>query len=188
MLGQISFPSHFLFNAFVYTSDETCRLAKVSELFVYQNLSRVPAENVEAGDICTVCGINDIMIGETIADKSSGKAVVPTIKVEEPTVKMSFSINISSFVGREIVQATLNKDVGYDFAVDIWSLGFTIIVLFTGKRPWSGLEVVILLDYEHKILISSEVAWFMQLQLMNSLQLQIFNEVYILKFNLQKYA
>ncbi|XP_020698884.1 putative elongation factor TypA-like SVR3, chloroplastic [Dendrobium catenatum] len=79
------------------------------------------------------------MIGETIADKSSGNAL-PTIKVEELTVKMSFSINISSFVGQEVVQATMNKDVGYDFAVDIWSMGFTIIVLFTGKHPWSGLE------------------------------------------------
>ncbi|PKU62674.1 hypothetical protein MA16_Dca027538 [Dendrobium catenatum] len=49
-----------------------------------------------------------------------------------------------------VVQATMNKDVGYDFAVDIWSLGFTIIELFTGKHSWSGLEVVILLDYEHK--------------------------------------
>ncbi|KAG1368747.1 GTP-binding protein TypA/BipA [Cocos nucifera] len=84
----------------VCTSDETCRLAKISELFVYENFTRVPAENVEAGDICAVCGISDIMIGETIADKSSGKAL-PAIKVEEPTVRMSFYINTSPFVGRE---------------------------------------------------------------------------------------
>ena len=42
-----------------------------------------------------------IQIGETIADKLTGKAL-PSIKVEEPTVKMSFSINTSPFVGREV--------------------------------------------------------------------------------------
>lgn len=46
----------------VCTSDDTCRMAKVSELFVYENFSRVPVETVEAGDICAVCGISDIMV------------------------------------------------------------------------------------------------------------------------------
>lgn len=40
----------------------------------------------------------------------------------------------------EVVQATMSKDVGYDFAVDVWSLGCTIIEMFTGRHPWSGLE------------------------------------------------
>ncbi|KAJ0100338.1 hypothetical protein Patl1_20542 [Pistacia atlantica] len=85
----------------VCTSEESCRFARVSELFVYEKFSRASAETVEAGDICAVCGIADIQIGETIADKISGKPL-PTIKVEEPTVKMAFCINTSPFVGREI--------------------------------------------------------------------------------------
>ncbi|XP_031398669.1 putative elongation factor TypA-like SVR3, chloroplastic [Punica granatum] len=84
----------------VCTSEDSCRFSRISELFIYEKFSRVPVESVEAGDICAVCGIDDIQIGETIADKTSGKPL-PAIKVEEPTVKMSFSINTSPFVGRE---------------------------------------------------------------------------------------
>nr|XP_028946374.1 putative elongation factor TypA-like SVR3, chloroplastic isoform X1 [Malus domestica] len=84
----------------VCTSEDACRVARVSELFVYEKFSRVPAESVEAGDICAVCGINDIQIGETIACKISGTPL-PAIRVEEPTVKMAFAINTSPFVGRE---------------------------------------------------------------------------------------
>ncbi|KAK4338867.1 hypothetical protein RND71_040329 [Anisodus tanguticus] len=84
----------------ICTSEDACRFGRVSELFVFEKFNRVPAETVEAGDICAVCGIDDIQIGETIADKSEGKPL-PSIKVEEPTVKMSFSVNTSPFVGRE---------------------------------------------------------------------------------------
>ncbi|MBA0819425.1 hypothetical protein Gohar_025539, partial [Gossypium harknessii] len=84
----------------VCTSEDSCRYARISELFVYEKFSKTPVERVEAGDICAVCGIEDIQIGETIADKAFGKPL-PAIKVEEPTVKMAFSINTSPFVGRE---------------------------------------------------------------------------------------
>ncbi|KAI3507566.1 hypothetical protein L1887_22554 [Cichorium endivia] len=84
----------------ICTSEDACRFAKVSELFVFEKFYRAPAESVEAGDICAVCGIGDVQIGETIADKNDGKPL-PAIRVEEPTVKMAFSINTSPFVGRE---------------------------------------------------------------------------------------
>lgn len=46
----------------ICTSDDACRFGRVSELFVYEKFSRVPAEVVEAGDICAVCGIEDIQV------------------------------------------------------------------------------------------------------------------------------
>lgn len=92
----------------VCTPDENCRFGKISEVFVYENFMKVPAETVEAGDICAVCGIDDVLIGETLADKVNGSAL-PGIKVEEPTVRMSFSINTSPFVGREGKHVTSRK-------------------------------------------------------------------------------
>lgn len=92
----------------VCTPDENCRFGKISEVFVYENFMKVPAETVEAGDICAVCGIDNVLIGETLADKVNGSAL-PGIKVEEPTVRMSFSINTSPFVGREGKHVTSRK-------------------------------------------------------------------------------
>ena len=46
----------------VCTSEDSCRFARVSELFVYEKFYRVPADTVEAGDICAVCGIDDIQV------------------------------------------------------------------------------------------------------------------------------
>lgn len=77
-----------------------CRMGKVNELFVYDNFSRVPVEEVQAGDICALTGISDIMIGETICSREAPKPL-PTIKVEEPTVSMTFKVNTSPFAGKE---------------------------------------------------------------------------------------
>lgn len=50
----------------ICTSDDVCRFGRVSELFVYEKFNRVPADSVEAGDICAVCGIDDIQVSKMI--------------------------------------------------------------------------------------------------------------------------
>ncbi|GBF99190.1 hypothetical protein Rsub_11635 [Raphidocelis subcapitata] len=77
-----------------------CRMGKVNELFVYDNFSRVAVDEVEAGDICALTGIADISIGETVCSKETPNAL-PTIRVEEPTVAMTFKVNTSPFAGKE---------------------------------------------------------------------------------------
>ncbi|CAN1277640.1 Putative elongation factor TypA-like SVR3, chloroplastic [Linum perenne] len=85
----------------VCTSEDSCRFARLSELFVYEKFYRVPVDSVEAGDICAACGIEDIQIGETIADKALGKPL-PSIKVEEPTGKYVTSRNLRDRLYREL--------------------------------------------------------------------------------------
>lgn len=73
---------------------------KVTELFVYDNFARSLVDSVEAGDICAFTGIADVGIGETLCDPSAVEPL-PTIAVEEPTVRMTFSVNTSPFAGQE---------------------------------------------------------------------------------------
>lgn len=74
--------------------------AKLTDLFGYQGLDRVPIVSASAGDIVALAGIPDITIGETIADPLNPKAL-PLLEIEEPTVRMTFSVNASPFAGRE---------------------------------------------------------------------------------------
>lgn len=73
---------------------------RVRYLGVYQGLALVDVESAEAGDIVCVSGLEGIAIGETLADVESPRAL-PVIKVEEPTVRMTFGVNTSPFSGRE---------------------------------------------------------------------------------------
>ncbi len=59
---------------------EKAKTGKIAELFVYDNFNRVPAERVEAGDICAFTGLGDVGIGETVCARDSPKAL-PTIEV-----------------------------------------------------------------------------------------------------------
>lgn len=73
---------------------------KVSQVYTFRNLQRQPEEMVDAGNIVAVAGIPDVGIGDTLADPNDPRPL-PPITVEEPTVRMTFSINDSPFAGRE---------------------------------------------------------------------------------------
>jgi GTP-binding protein len=82
--------------------------AKVTDLFTFQGLAREPVDEVRAGDIVAVAGVSDIGIGDTIADADDPRPL-PPIRVEEPTLKMSFAVNTSPFAGREGQHVTSRK-------------------------------------------------------------------------------
>jgi GTP-binding protein len=72
----------------------------VKSLFRYEGLERVPVEEVEAGDIAVVGGIEELAIGDTLCPLDQPDAL-PGIRVDEPTISMVFSVNDSPFAGRE---------------------------------------------------------------------------------------
>ena len=72
----------------------------VKALFTFDRLGRVEADEAFSGDVCAVVGIDDIDIGDTIAELDNANAL-PPIAVDEPTLSMVFRINDSPFAGRE---------------------------------------------------------------------------------------
>ena len=77
-------------------------------LYVHQGLNKVEATEVQAGEIIALAGLEGIAIGETLADPANPIAL-PTIKVEEPTVRMTFGVNTSPFSGKEGKWGTSRK-------------------------------------------------------------------------------
>jgi GTP-binding protein len=81
---------------------------KIAQVFVHQGLDRLEVDEADAGEIVAITGLPEIFIGETIADPIEPKAL-PPIRVEEPTVRMTFGVNTSPFGGREGTWSTSRK-------------------------------------------------------------------------------
>jgi GTP-binding protein len=97
-----------IFNGRVKINDPVtvCKLdgsfhdTKVTKMFAFDGLKRVDIEDAMAGDIICLAGLEDITIGETVADIEHRKAM-PVIAVDEPTVSMIFGVNTSPMSGRD---------------------------------------------------------------------------------------
>lgn len=73
--------------------------ARLSAVYRYEGTKRVKAERVEAGDIIAVAGLDNVQIGDTLADPAKPEAL-PRIEVEEPTIKVRFVVSNSPFAGK----------------------------------------------------------------------------------------
>ena len=73
---------------------------RIKELYLFEGLGKSKVEEVKAGDLCAIVGIEGFEIGDTVADIESPEAL-PTIKIDEPTMSMLFTINDSPFFGQE---------------------------------------------------------------------------------------
>ncbi len=79
--------------------DGTRRKERIGELYVFDGLGRSKVESVVAGDLCAVVGLETVDIGNTIADLENPMPL-PILRVDEPTLHMSFRVNDSPFAGR----------------------------------------------------------------------------------------
>ncbi len=74
--------------------------AKATRLYTYEGLKKAAAEEASAGDIVAVSGIADINIGETICAADAADPL-PFVKIDDPVLSMTFSVNDSPFAGRD---------------------------------------------------------------------------------------
>jgi GTP-binding protein len=81
-------------------ADGSQKRIKVRELYVFEGMGKKKVQEVIAGDLCAVVGLEDFTIGDTIADPENPEAL-PIVSVDEPTMNMTFSINNSPFFGRD---------------------------------------------------------------------------------------
>jgi GTP-binding protein len=79
---------------------ETITRAKVSELYVTEALERVSADEAGPGEIIAVAGLEDVTIGETLADPEDPRAL-PVIRVDEPSLSVTIGINTAPLAGQD---------------------------------------------------------------------------------------
>ena len=98
---------------------------KITSLYTFQGLERVPTQEAIAGDIVSLAGIEGINIGDTISDADSPVAL-PRIVVDEPTISMVFSANTSPFSGKDgkyvtarTIRERLEKELLYNVAIKV---------------------------------------------------------------------
>jgi GTP-binding protein len=98
---------------------------QLTSVMLFDGLGKVEVEQAEAGEIVCIAGIPDVSIGETITDPEHPIAL-PTIHIDEPTIKMTFSVNTSPFRGREgkfttsrNIKDRLEKELETDVALKV---------------------------------------------------------------------
>ena len=74
---------------------------RITKLFEFQGLQRIPVEEAKIGSIVAISGIGDLRIGDTICGVDSEPVAIPFQKISEPTIAMNFIVNDSPFAGQE---------------------------------------------------------------------------------------
>jgi GTP-binding protein len=109
---------------------ETVTGAKITELLITEGVERSPTEEAIAGDIVVVAGIPEIMIGDTLADPATAKAL-PRISVDEPAISVTIGTNTSPLAGKvpghkltaRMVKARLDTELVGNVSIRVLDIG-----------------------------------------------------------------
>ena len=88
--------------------DGTIKQFRIQKLFGFQGIKRLEIESAHAGEIIGISGLPDISVGETVCEIGKEEAL-PILKIEEPTLQMTFGVNTSPFAGKEGTLLTARK-------------------------------------------------------------------------------
>lgn len=129
--------------------DNTREVSRISKLFGFQGLKRVEIDEAKMGDIVAIGGLGKINVGETICDQEHPDPL-PLIKIDEPTLQMSFMVNNSPFAGREGEPVTsrklgsrLMKEMETDVSIKIEETESPDVFLVSGRGE---LHLAILIE------------------------------------------
>jgi len=129
--------------------DGTIQPTKITKLFTFRGLDRDEADEVTAGDIVAIAGVEGIQIGESITDLEHPAPLEPLV-IDEPTLKMVFAINTSPFAGREgqyvtsrDLRARLEKELLTNVSLRVEDMGSTDSFRVLGRGE---LQLAILIE------------------------------------------
>jgi GTP-binding protein len=129
--------------------DGTIQPTKITKLFTFRGLERDEAEEVAAGDIAAIAGVEGIQIGESIVDLVNPLPLEPLV-IDEPTLTMVFTINTSPFAGREgqyvtsrDLRARLEKELLTNVSLRVEDTGSTDAFRVLGRGE---LQLAILIE------------------------------------------
>jgi GTP-binding protein len=129
--------------------DGTPKTGRINQVLGFQGLNRVLVDEAQAGDIVLINGIEDIGIGVTICDRENPQAL-PMLKVDEPTLTMTFQVNSSPLAGTEgkfvtsrQIRDRLNKELLTNVALKVEDTADADTFLVSGRGE---LHLTILLE------------------------------------------
>jgi len=123
----------------VIKRDGSIQPVTLKQVFVFEGIARTETDIINCGDICAIVGVEDIDIGDTIAD-SEFPEPLPLIAIDEPTISMNFTVNTSPFYGKEGKYVTsrhlhdrLHKELEHNVALRLQDTGSPDTIKVSGR-------------------------------------------------------